>query len=72
MSTEVKDILTRIERLTEADQLALRAALARQEEQEWKALSAAARKLAAEKGLDDAAIARAVESLRYGDDPTAK
>ena len=70
MSTEVKEILTRIERLTVADQLELRAELARQEEQEWKTLSAEARKLVAEKQLDDDAIARAVESLRYGQKPT--
>jgi hypothetical protein len=72
MSAEVKEILTRIERLTEADQLELRAELLRKEEQEWKALSAAARKQAAEKGLDDAAIARVVESLRYGEKPTVR
>ena len=66
MSTEVREILERIRQLPESDRLELRAEMARAEEEEWAQLAGRARQEARERGIDDEAIARAVESLRYG------
>lgn len=68
MSSDVRDILERIVRLPEAQRAELDGALARLEEDEWLRLRAAARQSARERGIDDEAIARAVESSRYGAD----
>jgi hypothetical protein len=67
MSTEVREILERIRRLPESDRLELRSELSREEEQEWVQMLTQAREMARQRGIDDAAIVRAVESLRYGD-----
>jgi hypothetical protein len=73
MSGPVQEILDRIQRLPEPQQEELRLELARQEEAEWSDLARAARETARKRGIDDAAIARAVESLRYGgSNPTRK
>jgi hypothetical protein len=73
MSGPVQEILDRIHRLPEPQQEELRLELARQEEAEWSDLASAARETARKQGIDDAAIARAVESLRYGDsNPSTK
>lgn len=72
MSGPVRDILRRIERLPEAEQLELRTELARQEESEWLQLLNHARDEARQRGIDDAAIARAVESLRHGNSDTGQ
>jgi hypothetical protein len=67
MSAEVREILERIRRLPEPDRLELRSELSREEEQEWVQMLTQAREMARQRGIDDAAIVRAVESLRYGD-----
>ena len=66
MSTNVREIIDRITSLPDAERLELRAELARLEEQEWIQLSSQARQLARERGIDDATINQAIESLRYG------
>jgi hypothetical protein len=66
MSTAVLEILKRIDELSESDRLQLQLELARKEEQEWAQLSSQASAQARAQGLDDASIAQAVESLRYG------
>lgn len=72
MSTAVREILDRIMRLPDADRMELSLQLARQDEQEWTELLREARQAAKQRGLDDQAITRAVESLRYGDDDVAR
>jgi hypothetical protein len=66
MSQAVQEILNRIERLPEADRLELEENLALMAEAEWKREAEQARSLARQKGIDQAAIDRAVERLRYG------
>jgi hypothetical protein len=68
MSTVVREILERITQLPAEQRAEFESELSRLEEQEWQGLLAEARQTARARGLDDAAIARAVESLRYGDD----
>ena len=66
MNGPVQEILNRIRQLPEPQQQELRSELARQDEEEWSNLTKQAREIASQRGIDDAAIARAVESLRYG------
>src|SRR5262249_38200831 len=68
MSTNVRDILDRIRQLSEAERLELAMELDRQEEIEWSQLLTEARQETRRRGIDDEAIARAVESLRYKTD----
>ncbi len=68
MSTEVREILDRIGRLPDTQRSELLQELAARQEQQWVELSRQARQIARERGIDDQSIARAVESLRYGDD----
>lgn len=68
MSSIVRDILDRIDRLPEQQRAELQGELFRIEEDEWLGLLADARRAAHQRGIDDDAIARAVESLRYGDE----
>ena len=66
MSEAVHDIIERIERLPAADRLLLEEHLAQQAEAEWQREAEEARRLAREKGIDQAAIDRAVETVRHG------
>jgi hypothetical protein len=66
MSEAVLDILHRIELLPEPDRLLLQEHLARAAEAEWQNEADNARQVAREKGIDQAAIDRAVEKVRYG------
>jgi len=66
MSEAVLDILHRIEQLPEEDRLLLEEHLALAAEAEWRREAEEARKVARAKGIDQAAIDRAVEEARYG------
>jgi hypothetical protein len=66
MSEAVKDILKRIHDLPEEDRLVLEERLAEEAELEWKRAAEEAREVARQKGIDQAAIDRAVEKVRYG------
>ena len=66
MSEAVKEILKRIHELPEEDRLALDERLAEEAETEWKRAAEEAREVARQKGIDQAAIDRAVEKVRYG------
>jgi len=65
MSEAVQEILQRIQQLPEEDRLQLEQHLAATAEAEWKREADEARRLARQKGLDQAAIDRAVENVRY-------
>lgn len=66
MSQAVQDILQRIQSLPEEDRLELEENLALMAEAEWKREAEEARAVARQKGIDQAAIDRAVEKIRYG------
>ena len=66
MSEAVHEILDRIQRLPAEDRLLLEDHLAREAEAEWQREAEEARRLAREKGIDQAAIDRAVEHVRRG------
>jgi hypothetical protein len=63
---DIQAILDQIERLPEADRVVLERRLAELAEAEWKREAEAARRLAREGGVDQAAIDQAVHDLRYG------
>jgi hypothetical protein len=65
ISEAFQDILERIQQLPEEDRLQLEQHLAAAAEAEWKREADEARRLARQKGIDQAAIDRAVESVRY-------
>jgi len=65
MSEAVQDILQRIQQLPEEDRLLLEERLEQLAEAAWKREAEEARRLALEKGIDQAAIDRAVENVRY-------
>jgi len=65
MSEAVQEILQRIQQLPEEDRLQLEQHLAFAAEAEWKREADEARRLARQKGIDQAAIDRAVENVRY-------
>ncbi len=65
VSEAVHEILERIQRLPAADRLVLDEYLDQQAEAEWRRAANEARLLAREKGIDQAAIDRAVEKVRY-------
>lgn len=65
MSEAVLDILQRIQRLPEEDRMELSEHLAQIEEEEWKREAEEARRVARLRGIDQAAIDRAVEEVRY-------
>lgn len=65
MSEAVEEILRLIEQLTEDDRLALDERLAELSETEWPREVQAVRRIARERGIDQAAIDRAVHHLRY-------
>ncbi len=58
----VQEILQRIQQLPEEDRLLLEARLA---EDEWRRAAAGARPAAGARGIDQAAIDRAIEELRH-------
>lgn len=62
----VQEILDRIDQLLEPDRLLLEERLAERVEAEWKRAAGDARKIARERGIDQAAIDQAVADLRYG------
>ena len=66
MSEAVREILHRIEQLPEQDRLILEERLAELAEAEWKREAEAARRLARERGVDQAAIDQAIHNLRHG------
>jgi hypothetical protein len=65
VSEALQEILERIERLPAEDRLILEVHLARHAEAEWHLEAEAARRLARQRGIDQAAIDRAVEKVRY-------
>lgn len=64
--SNVQIILAQIEQLPEADRLLLDKRLAELAEAEWKREAEAARRLARERGVDQAAIDQAIQDLRHG------
>ena len=62
----VKDILRDIEALSEEERLALDQQLATRLSEEWERETGAARDEAQRRGIDQAAIDRAIERHRYG------
>jgi hypothetical protein len=64
--SNVQTILDQIEQLPEADRLLLDQRLAKLAEVEWMREAEAARRLARERGVDQAAIDQAIHDLRHG------
>ncbi len=62
----VDNILQQIDQLSEDDRVRLQERLAELAESEWQREAEAARRVAREKGIDQAAIDQAVEDVRYG------
>jgi hypothetical protein len=65
MSEAVQEILQSIQLLPAEDRLELEQHLAQMAEAEWQREAEDARRLARQKGIDQAAIDRAVEKVRY-------
>ena len=65
MSEAVQEILERIEQLPEDDRLILEERLAEIAEADWKHEAEAARRIARERGIDQATIDKAVNDVRY-------
>ena len=65
MSDTVQEILQRIEQLPADDRLSTRGTPAELSEAEWMQEAAAARRIARERGLDQAAIDEAVHDAGY-------
>jgi hypothetical protein len=61
----VRDILDRIDQLPEDDRLLLERRIIERNEAEWRSETLAAQEAAKRRGIDDAAIERAIEELRY-------
>ncbi len=61
----VHEVLDRIKQLSDDDRLLLDKLLADLEEKEWQREAALARRSARETGIDQEAIDRAVERIRY-------
>ncbi len=61
----VQDILRKIEQLPEEERLLLEARLAELAEAEWQREAERARQKARAQGIDQAAIDKAIEELRY-------
>ena len=66
MSEAIQEILNRIQRLPAEDRLLLEDYLAQQAEAEWQREADEARQSARQRGIDQAAIDRAVDKVRYG------
>jgi len=65
-SAAVREILQKIDQLPEDERLALERQLTERAETEWLREAAEARELARQRGIDQAAIDRAVDQERYG------
>jgi hypothetical protein len=65
MSEAVREILHRIEQLPEEDRLFLEERLTEIAAAEWKREAEDARRIARDRGLDQAAIDQAIHDLRY-------
>ncbi len=65
MSEAVHEILDRIQRLPAEDRLVLEECLAQQEEAQWRREAEEARSLARQRGIDQAAIDRAIDKIRH-------
>ena len=63
---DVQTILDQIERLPEADRLLPEQRLAELADAEWKREAEAARRLARERGVDQAVMGQAIHDLRHG------
>lgn len=61
----VQELLEQIEKLSDTDRVLLEQRLADRFEAEWRREAAAAEEVARERGIDQAAIDRAVEEVRY-------
>ena len=61
----VQELLEQIEKLSDADRVLLEQRLADRFEAEWRREAAAAEEVARERGIDQAAIDRALEEVRY-------
>ena len=64
-SPVVEEILQRIEQLSAEDRLLLEERLVERAEAEWRQEAEKARQGARQQGLDQAAIDRAIQELRY-------
>jgi hypothetical protein len=64
-SPVVEEILERIEQLSAEDRLLLEERLVERAEAEWRQEAEKARQLARQQGLDQAAIDRTIQELRY-------
>jgi hypothetical protein len=64
-SPVVEEILQRIEQLSAEDRLLLEERLVERAEAEWKQETEKVRQLARQRGLDQSAIDRAIQELRY-------
>ena len=64
--SNIQTILDQIERLPEADRLLLEQRLAELADAEWKREAEAARRLARDRGVDQAVIDQAIHDLRHG------
>ena len=62
----VEDILDRIKQLPDDDRRLFDELLARQEDREWREEAGKARKIAKSRGIDQAAVDRAVRAVRHG------
>jgi hypothetical protein len=65
MSEAVQEILQRIEQLPAEDRVRLEERLTEIAEAEWKREAEHARQIARDRGMDRAAIDRAIRDLRY-------
>jgi len=65
MNEAEPDILERIEQLPQEDRLVLEERLTEIAEAEWKREAEHARRIARERGLDQAAIDQAIRDVRY-------
>jgi hypothetical protein len=66
MSHQIDEIVEQIERLDEADRVLLEQKLQELAEINWRKEAEAARVVAAQRGIDQCTIDKAVEDLRYG------
>jgi hypothetical protein len=64
--SNIQTILDQIEQLPEADRFLLERRLAELAEAEWQREADAARRLARERGVDQATIDQAIHRLRHG------
>jgi hypothetical protein len=66
MGASVREILAQIDQLDDAGQEELRAALRARSRDEWRKLAEPERRRSASEGLQEDAVQRAVDEIRYG------